>query len=536
MKKLKIILMVIILCFTITGIDSLNKSEYVEAATNSAVKLSFSSIKVAKGDSTQIKLNGASGAIIWKSSKTSVAKVSSKGKVSAVKEGAATITATYNKKSYNCKVTVTKKTLYSTAYSLTIFQPTTIVISTDLYDKNETIYGSTDDASIVDVNWGDWIADNDTLLSFVPQKLGATNIRITSDKSDQELVIPVKVVNNINYNDKGALTSKQIYAKCKSATAQITTDIGIGSGFYIAKGKLITNYHVIKDSTNISIMNTDGNVYQVKEILGYDVTLDIAILSVTCTDNDSLVLNTHGLTTGEDIYAFGNPLGLTDTFTTGVIENICRYVDSEPYIQSSAPISPGNSGGALVNAFGEVVGINSAQFTDGQNLNLAIPVHQIYSVSTYKPIPLADFVQKNIQNANAKGEVVEDSSRSLNYSTAQTASIGYCIYGTLDLWQDNKNLGDLYKIVITSPGYYNLVVWDLSGTNGLYTDLSTEDGYWANTDEAPYYFKINHNDQESAFWISGYIPAGTYYFVVFSNDAVYKNRDTQYKAAIIAVN
>lgn len=536
MKKLQIILMVIILCFTITGIDSLNKSEYVEAATNRTVKLSSSSIKVAKGDSTQIKLNGASGTIIWKSSKASVAKVSSKGKVSAVKEGAATITAAYNKKSYKCKVTVTKKTLYSTAYSLTIFQPTTIVISTDLNDKNETISCSIDNVSIVDFDWGDWIDNNNTLLTLKPQKTGSTNIRIKSDKSDQELVIPVKVVSNTNYNDKGALTAKQIYAKCKSATVQITTDLAIGSGFYIAKGKLITNYHVIKDSTNISIMNTDGNTYIVKDILGYDETLDIAILSVSCTDNDFLVLNTHGLTTGEDVYAFGNPLGLTDTFTAGVVENTCRYVNSEPYIQSSAPISPGNSGGALVNAFGEVVGINSAQFTDGQNLNLAIPVHQIYRVSTYKPISLTDFEQKNLQNANKEGEVSEDNSKSNYYSTAQTASIGYYIYGTFELSEVNSNSGDYYKFVVTTPGYYDLVVWDMSERNGLYSELFTEKEAGIKIGVAPYNLYINSNNQESTFWVNAYIPEGTYYLVIFNNSQIYKDSDTNYKAAIIAAN
>ncbi|NLZ83952.1 MAG: trypsin-like peptidase domain-containing protein, partial [Clostridiales bacterium] len=111
-------------------------------------------------------------------------------------------------------------------------------------------------------------------------KKGSTNIRITSDKSDQELIISVKVVDDTNYNDKDKLTAKQIYAQCKSATVEIRTNVSLGSGFYIAKGKVITNYHVIKESTSISVVNTDGNTYLVTKILGYDEALDIAILSV----------------------------------------------------------------------------------------------------------------------------------------------------------------------------------------------------------------------------------------------------------------
>ena len=170
MKKLKIILIVLFLCFTITDLDVLNKSVYVEAATNSSIKLSATTIKLAKGDSKQLSLKGATKKIKWKSSSTKIAKVSSKGKVTAVKEGTAWITATYGGKTYKCKVTVTMKTLYSTTKSLTIFRPTAIIISTDLYDNGETLYCSTDDANVADIAWGDWIDSNNCLLNILPQK------------------------------------------------------------------------------------------------------------------------------------------------------------------------------------------------------------------------------------------------------------------------------------------------------------------------------------------------------------------------------
>jgi hypothetical protein len=513
------------------GVGLLNNSVYVEAATRSSVKLSDSSIKVAKGDSVQLNLKGASGTIKWKSSKEAVAKVTSKGKVSAVKEGTATITATYNKKSYNCKVTVTKKTLYTTADSLTIFQDTTIVISTDLSNKDERFSGIVDDYGVADFEWGDWIDSNNVQLTIKPKKAGSTKLRITSNKSNQELVISIKVVNDTNFNDNDIMTAKQIYAKCKSATAQITTDLAIGSGFYIAKGKLITNYHVIKEATSMEVMNTDGNKYHVKEILGYDEALDIAILSVSCKDNDYLTLNTHGLTTGEDVYAFGNPLGLTDTFTAGVIENTGRYVDSQLYVQSSAPISSGNSGGALVNAYGEVIGINSAHFTGGQNLNLAIPIHKIFSVSTYNPMTFAEFVENSIDEI-AKKIVIEDKTKSGELSTAQVATIGYYIYGTFDTEEVEKDQIDVYKFVVTKPGYYELQVCDLTGKNGLYVGLYSEKDGSIGFDQAPYNMTEDYSNKESAYWIQAYLPEGTYYLGVFNDDQVQKNSDTNYLAAI----
>lgn len=533
MKKLHRAIIAFFLCFIMMGVSLLSNTVDVEAAAKKSIKLTYSSVKVAKGDNVGLKLNGASGTIKWKSSKPEIAKVNSKGQVSAVKEGKTTITAMYQKKSYDCKVTVTKKTLYTTAKSLIIFQDTTIVISTDLNDKNEDLAWNVDNSGIADCAWGHWIDSNSATLTIKPKKAGTTNLRITSDISNQELVISIKVVNDTNYDDKGMMTAKQIYAKCKSATAQITTDFSIGSGYYIARGTLITNYHVIRDALEIAIMNTDGNIYRVKEILGYDETLDIAILSVSCTDNTFLKLNTHGLTTGEDVYAFGNPLGLTDTFTAGVIENTSRNIDSLPYIQSSAPISSGNSGGALVNAYGEVVGINAAVFTEGQNLNLAIPVHQIYSVSTYRPISFDDYVE-NSRNEIKEKEVIEDKSKSGDSTTAQLANIGYYVYGTFDMEEVQANVMDCYKYVVTTPGKYEAFIKDLSGNNGLYLGLYSEkDDCIIEFDVEPYNLSYNYDNSESTRWLDAYLPAGTYYLIVCNNENIQKNSDTEYRAAII---
>jgi S1-C subfamily serine protease len=532
MKKLLKIFLVLVLCISTTGLNQLCISEKALAATNKKVEMSSSFLKIAVGDSAQLTLNGASGTIHWKSSDKSIAKVSTKGKISALSRGSVKIIATNKGKSYYCKVKVTMKVLYSTADSLTIFQPTKIIISSDL--DPDTIYYNIDNTGIVSGSFGEWVTHDSIELFLKPKKAGTTKLRITSKYSDQELVIPVTVVSDTNYDDKDAMTAKQIYAKCKSATAQVTTDLGLGSGFYVAKGKLITNYHVIKNASDIKVMNTDGNTYQVKEILGYDETLDIAVLSVSCTNNDILALNTHGLTTGEDVFAFGNPLGLTDTFTSGVVENTNRTIDSQSYIQSSAPISPGNSGGALVNAFGEVVGINSAIFTDGQNINLAIPINKIYSVDIYEPILLADYAKQSLQNAISEKTITEDASLSHDFSTAQTANIGYYVHGTLQLSETATLKGDLYKFVVATTGYYELQVYDQSGRNGLYICLVTEEQKYIDVNEAPFNFYKDYGVEDGVFYLVGYIPAGTYYINVFKNSDVAMTNDVEYKAAIVA--
>ncbi len=116
-------------------------------------------------------------------------------------------------------------------------------------------------------------------------------------------------------------------------------------------------------------------------LLGSSIVNDIAILKIPGTGFDYLKIGDSAkVVGGQTIYTIGCPLGLENTISAGLISNPERLFDGQTWFQISAPISPGSSGGALINEFGEVIGITTGTFIDGQNLNLAIPIDQIYYV------------------------------------------------------------------------------------------------------------------------------------------------------------
>lgn len=176
------------------------------------------------------------------------------------------------------------------------------------------------------------------------------------------------------------------------------------SGFVIDDGTtLITNYHVIEDAYHIVAWTPDGEVsVEVSNILTYDKLADIAVLK--CDSNIGVTPLTLGnsdlVEQGDTIYAVGYPLGLAHTLSDGVISS--RYVDENDVdmLQITAAISPGSSGGALLDDKGTVVGIICASYVDGQNLNLAVPVSTLISLrqtsNTEKCISLNSFYKQTL--------------------------------------------------------------------------------------------------------------------------------------------
>jgi S1-C subfamily serine protease len=151
--------------------------------------------------------------------------------------------------------------------------------------------------------------------------------------------------------------------------------LGAASGVIATDdGKIFTNYHVIEGASSAKVTFSDGRVSDVLNIAGYDPKYDAVVLKVDAGNLQPAKFNSSGSAQiGDEIYTLGNPLGLEDTIFNGLISTINRVVNGDTFIQISAPISPGSSGGALINEQGEVIGITTAGLTDGQNLNFAIP-------------------------------------------------------------------------------------------------------------------------------------------------------------------
>jgi S1-C subfamily serine protease len=186
-----------------------------------------------------------------------------------------------------------------------------------------------------------------------------------------------------------------------NGNSQESQSTRLGSGFvYDKQGHVISNSHVINGTKTVDVTFVDGNTYTAN-VIGNDPSSDIAVLQITnnsTTTNNPyssaenpvplVIANSSTLQVGEQIIAIGNPFGLSDTMTTGIVSGEGRVIPNPDtgfsipnMIQTDAPINPGNSGGPLLNMQGQVVGINSAIFSDtGQGysgIGFAIPSNAI---------------------------------------------------------------------------------------------------------------------------------------------------------------
>lgn len=191
------------------------------------------------------------------------------------------------------------------------------------------------------------------------------------------------------------LSAEKIYTKIAPSVVEITaespTEISTGTGFFLdEKGTVITNYHVIEGCQMAVITLKDGSNYPVKTVIGYDESRDIAILSTSCQTSKPLLIRQNSVQTGENVYALGSSLGLTSSLSNGIISATDRIVDGQIFIQTTAPISQGNSGGPLVDAKGDVIGVVCASLSEGQNLNIAIPISELSTISVAKNTTLEE--------------------------------------------------------------------------------------------------------------------------------------------------
>ena len=189
-----------------------------------------------------------------------------------------------------------------------------------------------------------------------------------------------------NANGDAPLSAEEIYTQIFPSVVEIeaesSTFVSTGTGFFFDEnGTVITNYHVIEDCQSAEITLSDGATYTVTAVLGWDSNKDIAILATNCKTSIPLSIRSTPVKTGETVYALGSSLGLTGSLSDGIISAVDREVGGNAYIQTTAPISQGNSGGPLVDSKGAVVGIVCASISEGQNLNLAIPIAEINGIS-----------------------------------------------------------------------------------------------------------------------------------------------------------
>jgi len=198
-----------------------------------------------------------------------------------------------------------------------------------------------------------------------------------------------------------------------STTSIIIKDInqqtlGLGSGFIIEDGLVVTNVHVIEGATSIIVKaNNSDDELNSSGYVAIDKNNDLVILKVPNLTGQSLRYSTQQQEIGEVIYVAGNPSGLMGTFSDGLISGI-RDFNGRKLIQISAPISPGSSGGPVVNKNSELIGISVGGVKEGQNLNFCIPVEYLIKLKQNISTLTAFNIPKNIQKTNSAYEGIKE--------------------------------------------------------------------------------------------------------------------------------
>jgi len=208
--------------------------------------------------------------------------------------------------------------------------------------------------------------------------------QLKNQQSSSQSSAPKQEVVNPAPAKRVALSNADIIKKVKPATVYIETTKGAGSGMIIdANGYILTNAHVVWDVSAAKIKLSDGRSLSA-EVIGRDEIVDLAILKIVGTSFSKVTLgNSDNVVQGDNVFTLGFPFGLEGdvSFKEGTISR--RISDGDAtYLETSAEIHPGNSGGPLVNKYGEVVGVNSASYGQsikgvnvGETIKLAIPIN-----------------------------------------------------------------------------------------------------------------------------------------------------------------
>ena len=234
---------------------------------------------------------------------------------------------------------------------------------------------------------------------------------------------------------------QKIIEKAKKSVVTIKTPSGSGSGFVAsADGLIITNNHVVENHETVEIHFPDGRTTVASPIKKGLSVLDVAYLKVDGSKFDYLPMNTN-CNTGDEVYAIGAPLGLSESVSKGIISNCDRTLKGVKFIQTDAAVNAGNSGGPLINMKGEVVGLLtfkiSAEGVEG--LNFALSPAVVWDYYENKLTNLEEALKKEVTAQNP-----------VNKSTSGEPS-----WVVLYEWDDHTDLYDVNNINFISKNVFD---------------------------------------------------------------------------------
>lgn len=214
---------------------------------------------------------------------------------------------------------------------------------------------------------------NTNFITQVVDTVGPAVVRIDSSRT-----VTSKVPDALNNP-----IFRQFFGEDLPTSPQERVERGTGSGFILnSNGQIVTNAHVVEGADTVNVILKDGRTFKGK-VLGSDRLTDVAVIKIEANNLPVVTLgNSEQLKPGEWAIAIGNPLGLDNTVTTGIISATGRSSSQVgvpdkrvAFIQTDAAINPGNSGGPLLNASGQVIGVNTAIIQGAQGLGFAIPIN-----------------------------------------------------------------------------------------------------------------------------------------------------------------
>ena len=240
------------------------------------------------------------------------------------------------------------------------------------------------------------------LTTETPQAGNQTNVSTMVEGQRENTILDITKIDTSK-----VMTAAEVYAANVNSTVGITTSIttnfwgyqttsaASGSGFvFTDDGYILTNFHVVEDSSSITVAMYDGKTYDAK-LVGYDESNDVAVLKIEAQNLVPVVLgNSDNVNVGDSVVAIGNPLGeLTFSLTSGAISAKDRDItmsggSSMRLMQTDCAINSGNSGGGLFNMYGEVIGITNAKYSSSSsseasidNIGFAIPINKARSIA-----------------------------------------------------------------------------------------------------------------------------------------------------------
>jgi|GEM_PF-1694010 len=287
---------------------------------------------------------------------------------------------------------------------------------------------------------------------------------------------------------------QEIFSRFSESVVHIETSGGGGTGFFIEENVIVTNNHVITDAQWLTVKKTDGSVYDVTSILACSESPDLAMLSVDCTGTP-LKLNTHGINTGEPVYAIGAPMGIFPCLSDGIVMKSLHHDGDVDYFLSNFHSIGGNSGGPVLNAYGELMGIVVGGFADGPN-----------SIDT---VILADYLddmdRSNPTSIMTKARYEEEMNRLEEEKHEHASSIAQAQPGQIITFGSYEQDGDL------SNGAEK-IYWLVTERKG--NELTLMSLYCL--DKAPYSL-----EQSDVTWETSHVRAflnGEFYNAAFSSD------------------